>query len=342
MGSEATSQKSVPSAAHVPNGSIVFWLKRLAIVGIIFAFGSYLDSIRERFYVFDPKSLHQLSQAAIAANPDNLPGMIDHIVANLTSTYPSTQVRLNYDNKKWVFNNAGGAMGAMYLIHASITEYLIIFGTPLGTEYGTNRYTMKDGTCRKGGRDMLREIWYISINTLVTWLEEWDMWVFAIDTARHFRGVDNPALSSTFFDCRISPPFTTSSPHGSSFPSHLPRRYAGRGECSPLPPSTIFSDWSVPGDWSPIEGRVSTLRPTCAVPFHRVRNRRSGVEEQDRGVLHALLSVASEVLRNPTYLLYPQCIRAMTRWLGSKFNALPISPLIDLSSIRTKSGSREP
>ncbi|KAJ3548905.1 hypothetical protein NMY22_g1093 [Coprinellus aureogranulatus] len=144
MASEATSQKSVPSTAHAPNGSIVLWLKRLVIVGIIFAFGSYLDSIRERFYVFDPKSLHQLSQAAIAANPDNLPGMIDHIVANLTFTYPSTQVRLNYDNKEWVFNNAGGAMGAMYLIHASITEYLIIFGTPLGTEGHTGLLSADD------------------------------------------------------------------------------------------------------------------------------------------------------------------------------------------------------
>lgn len=72
--------------------------------------------------------------------------MVQYIVMNLTETYPSSAIALNsrLDRNEWFFNNAGGAMGAMYVIHASITEYLIIFGTPLGTEGHSGLHTADD------------------------------------------------------------------------------------------------------------------------------------------------------------------------------------------------------
>lgn len=98
--------------------------------------------MQERWYIFDRTLLHELSKDAISKHPDDLPQMIDYIVTNLTATYGEKHI--NQRQKEWVFNNAGGAMGAMYVMHASITEYLIIFGTPLGTEGHSGRHTADD------------------------------------------------------------------------------------------------------------------------------------------------------------------------------------------------------
>ncbi|KAJ7268815.1 ERG2 and Sigma1 receptor like protein-domain-containing protein [Mycena haematopus] len=116
-----------------PADLVTVWGFRL-ILGVLFiAVCAWLDTIKHRWYVFDPTQLHELAQAAIASSPNDTAGMIQHIVTNLTLTYP-----------EWTFSNSGGAMGAMYIIHASITEYLIIFGTPLGTEGHTGLHTADD------------------------------------------------------------------------------------------------------------------------------------------------------------------------------------------------------
>ncbi|PPQ69383.1 hypothetical protein CVT24_001652 [Panaeolus cyanescens] len=137
MASSKTVQKAKKTAEAAKScnvtGCFKKWATRLVVLTILYFTFSWLDSIKDRWYVFDTDHLHDLAKAAIAASPDDTAGIIKHIVTNLTETYPSNQIRLN-THEEWVFNNAGGAMGSMYIIHASITEYLIIFGTPLGTE----------------------------------------------------------------------------------------------------------------------------------------------------------------------------------------------------------------
>ncbi len=78
----------------------------------------------ESFYIFSPPALHELAQRAISVHGNNTRGIVSYIVEDL---YVKLGSSINLD-EEWIFNNAGGAMGAMYIVHASITEYLIVFG----------------------------------------------------------------------------------------------------------------------------------------------------------------------------------------------------------------------
>lgn len=108
----------------------------LVISGSVFA--------QDRWYVFTPEYLHELAQAAVHEHPNDINAIIPYIVSNLTTEYSPRVIAINPNSSEWVLNNAGGAMGGMYIIHASITEYLIIFGTPLGTEGHTGMHTADD------------------------------------------------------------------------------------------------------------------------------------------------------------------------------------------------------
>jgi C-8 sterol isomerase len=111
-----------------------------AIIGTLTTLMYTLDSHLSKFYIFTPQELHTLSLQAISQHGNNTAGIVSHIVSSLHTTHGS---HINLD-EEWIFNNAGGAMGAMYIIHASVTEYLIIFGTAIGTEGHTGRHTADD------------------------------------------------------------------------------------------------------------------------------------------------------------------------------------------------------
>jgi C-8 sterol isomerase len=90
-------------------------------------------------YVFEPVLLQHLATKAIQKD---LPvdDLIREVQSDLFKTYPGHISRF----PKWILNNAGGAMGAMCVLHASLTEYVMIFGTPLGTEGHSGRFFVDD------------------------------------------------------------------------------------------------------------------------------------------------------------------------------------------------------
>lgn len=107
------SSKSAPSPPRT-------WTKTLTTVTILVAVLSavyyYLDSHLEWFYIFSPSQLNDLAQRALSAHGNDTKQVVNFIVGELSEKLPGGYVNLD---EEWIFNNAGGAMGAMYIIHAS-------------------------------------------------------------------------------------------------------------------------------------------------------------------------------------------------------------------------------
>lgn len=113
---------------------MLFFVKLSVVLTIVFAIMVKLkDDIFPHHYVFSHERLQELSQQAIKENSG----------ANSDETLRAVHSKLreeygdyinDYDDSMWVFNNAGNAMGTMLVLHASISEYLIFFGTAVGTE----------------------------------------------------------------------------------------------------------------------------------------------------------------------------------------------------------------
>ncbi|KAK8850342.1 hypothetical protein IAR55_004260 [Kwoniella newhampshirensis] len=132
------------------------WGVRGLLLALFLGFCSWANSINERFYVLTPEALNETVQSSLklaaSLQPEESvsPGanatlIIGTLIDHLAKNHPEARWSTDFKNKRdWVFNNAGGAMGSMFILHASITEYIIIFGSAVGTEGHSGRHTADD------------------------------------------------------------------------------------------------------------------------------------------------------------------------------------------------------
>jgi hypothetical protein len=85
--------------------------------------------------VFDPDIVHECAMACLDRPK---PAMFDAFAEAMEYHYPG---RLDLD-QPWIFSNAGGAMIQMKLYYASIFEYIMIWGTPIGSEGHSGRHAV--------------------------------------------------------------------------------------------------------------------------------------------------------------------------------------------------------
>jgi hypothetical protein len=83
--------------------------------------------------VFDPQIVHQCSMECLGLPK---PDMFDAFARSLAKHYPRT---LDF-SQPWIYSVAGGAMIQMKLYYASATEYIMIWGTPIGSEGHSGRH----------------------------------------------------------------------------------------------------------------------------------------------------------------------------------------------------------
>jgi len=90
-----------------------------------------------RTVIFDVNKIHQAVKKGVG-HP--LPEALDIINKELERMYPGYII--GKGGRRWILFNGGGAMGQMTVLHASLTEYIIFYGSPLYSQGHSGRYIM--------------------------------------------------------------------------------------------------------------------------------------------------------------------------------------------------------
>ncbi|XP_036385643.1 sigma non-opioid intracellular receptor 1 [Megalops cyprinoides] len=126
-------------------------IKLVVVVGFIVFTLVYLQYwMANKQYIFNKEDVAKLAKQYSGQDHEQA---FTKVVVELRRRYPGHI--LPDEDLQWVFVNAGGWMGSMCLLHASLTEYVLLFGTAVDTSGHSGRYwaeisdTIISGTFRQ-------------------------------------------------------------------------------------------------------------------------------------------------------------------------------------------------
>ncbi|XP_071499861.1 sigma non-opioid intracellular receptor 1-like [Diadema antillarum] len=177
------------------------WLAVLAVA----VYGIHLWLVRKS-YLFDDQTIARIAEKYVGLPHQDA---FDKVGEVLRSRYPGHI--LPKEREEWIFVNAGGWMGAMCLLHASLTEYILFFGTAVDTGGHSGRYwanvsdTIMTGSFRQWKEGTTESQMYGPGDTLLhAWGEatsvQWTAGTWMVEYGRGFIPSTVPfAVSDTIF-----------------------------------------------------------------------------------------------------------------------------------------------
>ncbi|BFZ23603.1 hypothetical protein BsWGS_26642 [Bradybaena similaris] len=113
---------------------VLLWLALLTV--FIMTINHWLSN---KSFVFDEESIASISRRhVVTASSLGIEAAFEQVHKDLRAKYKGHILPSN--DLQWIFMNAGGWMGSMCLLHASLTEYVLFFGTPMDTSGHSGRY----------------------------------------------------------------------------------------------------------------------------------------------------------------------------------------------------------
>ncbi|XP_074547266.1 sigma non-opioid intracellular receptor 1 isoform X1 [Halichoeres trimaculatus] len=151
--------------------------------------------IATKQYVFNKEDIAKLAKQYAGEFGQDHEQAFSKVVVELRKRY-SGHI-LPDEDLQWVFVNAGGWMGSMCLLHASLTEYLLLFGTAVDTGGHSGRYwaeisdTIISGTFRQWKEGTTKSEIYYPGDTIVHGVGEatsvqWSAGTWMVEYGRGF------------------------------------------------------------------------------------------------------------------------------------------------------------